>query len=128
LILDASAIVAILFNEPEHEEFLSKLDATETVGMGAPTLLESAIALDARLGARGRRQLDQLLTNGRIVLIAFEAIHWPVALEAWLRFGKGRHQARLNFCDCLTYATARVAGRPLLTKDPGFAKTDLELA
>jgi ribonuclease VapC len=69
-----------------------------------------------------------MLDRGGIVVISFDGAHAEVAAEAWLRFGKGRHPASLNFGDCLAYATARLAGRPLLCKGNDFTETDLQLA
>jgi ribonuclease VapC len=128
LILDTSAILAIVFREPEQEEFLRKIGAASTVGVGAPTLVETTIVLVARLGEQGRRLLSLLVERGGIVVVSFDPPHSQLATEAWLRFGKGRHPAALNFGDCLAYATARLAGRPLLCKGDDFSKTDLALA
>jgi ribonuclease VapC len=128
VILDTSAILAVFFREPEGDAFLEKIGAAPVVGVGAPTLAESAIVLAARLGEAGPRQLARLVERAGLVVVSFELPHWQVAAEAWLRFGKGRHEAALNFGDCLAYATARLAGEPLLCKGDDFAKTDLALA
>ena len=128
MILDTSAILAVFFCEPERDEFLRKIGAATIVGVGAPTLAETAIVLAARLGSAGPRQLDRIAERAGLVVISFDAPHWQVAVEAWLRFGKGHHPAALNFGDCLTYATARLAARPLLCKGDDFARTDLALA
>jgi ribonuclease VapC len=128
VILDASAIAAISLREPERDEFIRKIAAVPVVGVGAPTLVEAAILLTARLGERAPRRLARLVERAGIVVVSFEASHWQVALDAWLRFGRGRHPAALNLGDCFAYATARVAGRPLLCKGDDFAKTDLALA
>jgi ribonuclease VapC len=128
VILDTSAILAVFFGEPEREELLDKIGAAAVVGVGAPTLAETAIVLAARLGERGPRQLARIVERAGIVVISFEPPHWPLAAEAWLRFGRGRRPAALNFGDCLAYATARLAGRPLLCKGDHFSRTDLELA
>lgn len=128
MILDTSAILAIVFREPEHDEFLRKIGAAPTVGVGAPTLVETAIILIARLGEEGQRLLSLMVERAGIVVVSFDPPHWQLAIEAWLRFGKGRHPAALNFGDCLAYTTARLAGRPLLCKGDDFSKTDLALA
>jgi ribonuclease VapC len=128
VILDTSAILAIVFREPERDEFLRKIGAAPVVGIGAPTLAETAIVLAARLGDAGPRQLARILERAGIVVISFESPHWKLAAEAWLRFGKGRHPAGLNLGDCLAYATARLAGRPLLCKGSDFRQTDLAIA
>lgn len=128
MILDTSALLAVLFAEPERDEFLERIGAAPLVGIGAPTLTETAIVVSARLGDAGRRHVARIVERGGIVVVSFEGEHWQVAAEAWSRFGRGRHPAALNFGDCLAYATARLAGRPLLCKGDDFAKTDLALA
>jgi ribonuclease VapC len=128
VILDTSAILAVFFREPERDEFLRKIGAAPLVGVGAPTLAESAIVLAARLGDAAPRQLARLVERGGLVVISFERPHWQLAVEAWLQFGRGRHEAGLNLGDCLAYATARLAGEPLLCKGNDFSKTDVALA
>jgi ribonuclease VapC len=128
LILDTSAILAIVFREPEHDELLHKIGSAAMVGVGAPTLVETTIVLAARLGEQGRSLLSRMIDRAGIIVVSFDPPHSQMAIEAWLRFGKGRHPAALNFGDCLSYATARLAGRPLLCKGDDFPKTDLELA
>jgi ribonuclease VapC len=128
VIVDTSALLAIFFDEPERDEFLGKIGASEIVGLGAPTLAETAIVVAARVGEQGPRQLAQIVEQANLIVIPFDGPHWPVAAAAWLRFGRGRHEAALNLGDCLTYATARLAGRPLLVKGNDFGRTDLALA
>ena len=128
MILDTSAILALVFDEPERDEFITKIATASSVGVGAPTLAESAIVAAARLGDAGRRHVDGIAGRSGIVVIPFDATHWAVAADAWARFGRGRHPAALNFGDCLAYATARVADRPLLCKGDDFRQTDLQLA
>jgi ribonuclease VapC len=128
VILDTSAILAVFFREPERDDFLHRIGAAPVVGVGAPTLVESAIVLAARLGEAGPRQLARIVERAGLVVISFELAHWQLAAEAWLRFGRGHHPAALNFGDCLAYATARLAGQPLLCKGDDFSKTDLMLA
>jgi ribonuclease VapC len=128
VILDSSALLAILLGEAERHEFVHKIAAAPLVGVGAPTLAETAIVLAAKRGEAGPRELGSLVERAGLVVVSFEAPHWREAAEAWLRFGRGRHPAGLNLGDCLTYATARLSGRPLLCKGDDFAKTDLALA
>ena len=128
MILDTSAILAVVFGEPDRDELLGRIGQAEVVGVGAPTLAETAIVLAARLGDEGPRTLARLVERAALVVIPFEQTHWQVAAEAWLRFGRGRHPAGLNLGDCLAYATARLAGQPLLCKGDYFSKTDLALA
>ena len=128
MILDTSAILAILFDEPEQDAFLEKIGAADQVGIGAPTLVETGIVLCGASGEAGLTHLAGFIERADAVVVSFEAAHWRTAVDAWLRYGKGRHPAALNFGDCLAYATAHVANQPLLCKGDDFTKTDLALA
>lgn len=129
MILDTSAVVALFLREPEFEEILEKLDGTgEPLGIGTPTLVETGIVLAARLKADPRPALAKFLADFEIAVIPFGDPHWREALEAFARFGKGRHKASLNFGDCMAYATARLSGQALLSVGDDFPKTDLALA
>jgi len=128
LIVDTSALVAIVIEEPGYAEPLDKLVAMGRARAGTPTLVETGIVLRGRLGPAGRTLLSVTLDELSIEPLAFEAEHWPVALDAFARFGKGRHPAALNLGDCLAYAVAKVANEPLLCLGDDFAQTDLELA
>ncbi len=128
MILDTSAIVAISLKEPGFEALLKKLVRASAVGVGVPTLTETGIVLSARLRRDARALLSRFLIEGSITTIPFGDAHYGAAVEAWLRYGKGRDAAALNFGDCMAYATARLAGQPLLCKGEDFAKTDLPLA
>lgn len=114
--------------EDGHVGLLGALVAATTVAAGAPTLFETAIVLIARKGNAGRASLLRFLDENAIAAIHFGERHWAVAADAFARFGKGRHPARLNYGDCMTYATARVAEAPLLCVGDDFARTDLPLA
>jgi len=128
MILDSSAVVAVVFQEPGHEAILEKMLAADETAIGAPTLAETAIVVSTRLGTDARPLLSRFLREGAIETLPFGEAQFGVAVGAWLRFGRGRHPARLNFGDCLAYATARLAGRPLLCVGDDFARTDLTLA
>jgi ribonuclease VapC len=128
LILDSSAIVCMIEEEDGHHGLTEVLAAAARVGVGTPTLFETAIVLIARQGAAGRTGLLHFLEENRILSIPFGARHWTIAAEAFLRFGKGRHPARLNYGDCMTYATACLASHPLLCIGNDFIQTDLQLA
>ena len=128
MIVDSSAIIALVLEEPEVETVRANLRSASHVRAGAPTLLETGIVLRSRLGPRGRTLLAVTLERLELETLAFDDRHWPVALDAFTRFGKRRHPAGLNFGDCLAYATAAVAGEPLLCLGDDFAQTDLELA
>lgn len=126
MILDTSAIVAVLLHEPEREVFLEKIESSPQVGVGAPTLVETSVVLMRRSG--NAALLDPFLAKTQVVVVPFDREHWLAAANASTRFGKGRHPAQLNLGDCLSYATARVGNEPLLCKGDDFAKTDIELA
>lgn len=113
--------------EPEAEALLAKLRQPGPVGIGAPTLVETCIVLTARWRKDSAPILEKFLNELGALVLSVDEAHWRVASEAFLRFGKGRHPAALNFGDCMSYATARVAGRPLLYVGADFPKTDLAL-
>jgi ribonuclease VapC len=128
VILDSSAIVAILLREPGHESLLERLAEAQQAGVGAPTLAGAGIVLSARLGVTGKTLLARFVQESGLVIVPFGDEHWRAAIDAFLRFGKGRHPAGLNFGDCLAYAAASLAGQPLLCRGDDFAQTDIELA
>jgi ribonuclease VapC len=128
LILDTSVLVAIVLDEPDRVELSRRIAKSETVLVGAPTLVEAGMVLSSRLGESSGELLANALAALGAIVVDFGADHGREAISAWLRFGKGRHPAGLNFGDCLTYAVARVAGQPLLAKGGDFALTDLTLA
>jgi len=128
MVLDSSALVAIILLEPNHEELLSKIEAAPGVAIGAPTLVETLIVLTARLRGEPTLALGELLRATEAEVIPFSEDHSRAALKAYLRFGKGRHPAALNFGDCLSYATASVARQPLLFVGDDFSRTDIPAA
>jgi ribonuclease VapC len=128
VILDSSAVVAIALDEPDAPRLRDALMRAVPLGIGAATLVECGIVLAARAPAQGSAFLATLLDEFSVEVLPFDAEHARVANDAWRRFGRGRHAANLNFGDCLAYATARLAGRPLLCAGEDFAKTDLPLA
>ena len=128
MILDSSVLVAIALDEPEREALVAKIDAADVVAVAAPTLVEAGIVLSARTGEDAGELLAELIAAADAVIIEFGPAHWEEAVSAWWRYGKSRHPASLNLGDCLAYATARVAGQPLLAKGDEFAKTDTRLA
>jgi ribonuclease VapC len=127
MIVDASAVVCAIRREPGYDVVLRRLADSVSTAIGAPTLLATGIMLSARLGARGKTVLARFSADARIEVLPFTDEHARIALDAFSRFGKGRHPAALNFGDCCCYATAVVAGEPLLCVGADFAKTDLEL-
>jgi ribonuclease VapC len=128
VILDSSALVAIVLREPGFEKVVSKLATAPAVAVGAPTLVEAGIVLTARLGSAARGLLQGLLLEWEAETISFGQEHWREAVSAYARFGKGRHKAHLNFGDCMAYAVAKLSGEPLLCTGDDFPKTDILLA
>ncbi|PYR49493.1 MAG: VapC toxin family PIN domain ribonuclease [Acidobacteria bacterium] len=128
MILDTSAIVAVVFKEPGYEAVVHKIAAADVVAIGSPSAAETAVVLDARLGAIGRDILIRLLHEWTVAIVPFGEDHWRQAADAYTRFGRGHHKAGLNFGDCLAYAVAKLADQPLLCVGDDFAKTDLALA
>lgn len=128
MILDTSVIVAIALREPGYEALVDKLRSADAIGIGTPTLTEAGMVLSSRLGTEPQAVLDRFLRDFGIVPVAFGEQHWREALDAFRRFGKGRHPAALNFGDCLSYAAARVADHPLLFVGEDFPRTDIEAA
>lgn len=128
MILDTSAILAILFKEAGHEALIDRLLAPGRRGVGTPTLAEAGLVLAGRLESDAEAMLSGFLQKFEVVLVPFGDRHWRTAVEAFHRFGKGRHPAALNFGDCLSYATAKLADRPLLFVGEDFAKSDIEAA
>jgi ribonuclease VapC len=125
MVVDTSAVLAILQDEPERRSFNEALESADARLMSVATFVETSILVESRYGAEGLRDLDRLVERAGIELIAVDADHARVAREAWSRFGKGRHAAALNFGDCFSYALARVLGEPLLYKGGDFSQTDV---
>lgn len=125
MVIDTSAILALLFNEPEADDIEVALDDDPVRLMSTASCLEAAVVVEARLGAAGGRELDLLVHKGQIELVPVTAEQAEVARSAWRQFGRGRHEAGLNFGDCFAYALAASSGEPLLFKGDDFAKTDI---
>jgi ribonuclease VapC len=128
MILDSSALVAILFKEPEAERLAGMIRDTDTTAIAAPTLLETAIVAEGRTLPGMAEKLDALLGAIRPEIVPFTAEHVSLARDAWRRYGKGRHKAGLNLGDCFAYALAKERDQALLFKGDDFAATDIEPA
>ena len=126
MIADSSALLAVLFKEESGEKILDCIIKSETISIGAPTLVESGIVFTSRTGL-SESILADFTTSAGISIIPFSDEHWREAVFAYEKFGKGRHLACLNFGDCLSYALARVFGQPLLRTGHDFERTDIEL-
>jgi ribonuclease VapC len=125
MVLDSSAVLAVLFDEPERRSFTQAIERDPRRMMSAANVLESALLVEARRGESAGRELDLLLHRASVQIVAVDADQIEVARAAWRRFGKGRHPAALNFGDCFAYALAASSGEPLLFKGRDFARTDL---
>jgi ribonuclease VapC len=128
MIVDTSALVAILLRQEGWETLVSRLEAANEAAVATPTLAETGIVLSSRMGKDARPTLLRFLQESEVTMIDFGEHHWRAAVEAYRRFGKGNHPARLNFGDCMSYAVASLAGQALLYTGKDFGKTDLPLA
>jgi ribonuclease VapC len=125
VVVDTSALLAILLGEPESDRFIELLADTEDPLISAATLLEASIVMQAKTGNEGFADLDELLSAAAVRCVAVDRAQAHLAREAYFRFGKRRAAAGLNFGNCFSYALAQVAGRPLLFKGDDFALTDV---
>jgi ribonuclease VapC len=125
MVLDTSALLALLLDEPEAEDFRAAVEDDATRLVSAATLLETALVIEARKGEAGGRELDGLVHKADIAVVPVDAEHVAEARRAYRRFGRGRHAAGLNFGDLFAYALARTSGEPLLFKGDDFARTDI---
>lgn len=125
MVIDSSAILAILQNEPERRSFNEAIQSAALRRLSAASLLELSIVLEARFGADGQGDLDLFVAAAEIVVVSFDRDQAELARMAWRRFGKGRHRAGLNLGDCFSYALAKSLVAPLLYKGDDFIHTDL---
>lgn len=128
MVLDSSAVVAILFDEPECRAFSEAIEADPRRLISAASLLESALLVEARRGEIAGRELDLLIHRAAVVTTPVDADQVEIARRAWRRYGKGRHRAGLSFGDCFAYALAAASGEALLFKGADFAATDVVAA
>jgi ribonuclease VapC len=132
LILDSSAVIAVICREPGYEDLLRKIALARTVAIGAPTVAETQMVVEIKVGNRRARDgaalVDQFLAEIQAVVVPFARNHVSIFFEAFRRYGKGRHPARLNMGDCFTYAVAKAAGMRVLYVGEDFGQTDIELA
>jgi ribonuclease VapC len=128
IVIDSSALVAIIYDEPEADAFSLAIVNAENAWMSAATWLESAIVVERARGPAGRIRFDKTVEALEIEIVPFDAAQAAVAHEAFVRFGKGRHKAGLNFGDCMSYALAKTRKAKLLCKGADFAATDATLA
>ena len=125
MIIDTSALLAILLDEPERHSFNQSIAAASSRVVSTATFVEASIVIESRFGVEGVRDLDLFLERAGIELAAVDEDQARVARRAFSRFGKGRHPAGLNYGDCFAYALATVLGEPLLYKGNDFSQTDV---
>ena len=125
-VIDTSALMAILQDEPERRAFNEAIEAAETRSLSVASFVETSMIVESRFGSEGVRDLDLFIGKAQIELIAVDAEQAHVVRQAFRQFGKGRHAAGLNFGDCFSYALAFVLSEPLLYKGADFRKCDIE--
>ena len=123
--LDSSALVAILFAEPGYLDLVNRILHADPVRVGAPTLVEASMVFAGRRGARSAETVVGLVRELNVAIVPFGEAEWHVAMDAFRRYGRGRHVAALNYGDCLAYATAQTARDTLLFVGEGFSRTDI---
>jgi ribonuclease VapC len=126
VIVDSSALIALLQGEATADQIAAALAGARNPVIGAPTLAETLIVLTARHGPLARTVFERLRSEITLDVVPFTDLHTIAAQRAYLRYGKGRHPASLNFGDCMTYAAAELADESLLAIGDDFTKTDLE--
>ena len=128
--LDSSALLAVLFSEPGYLSLVDRMLEADVLRIGAPTLVEASMVYESRRarpprGGSHRDDVEDLVNELGVTVVPFGEQEWRRAVEAFRRYGRGRHKAGLNFGDCLAYATASVAGDSLLFIGDDFMHTDL---
>jgi ribonuclease VapC len=123
MVIDASAIVAILFGEPDADRYAGAIERDAVRLMSSASVLEAGLAVESELGEAGGREFDWLLLKAGVEIVAFNEDQLKVARHAYGRYGKGRHPAGLNYGDCFSYALSMTTGEPLLFKGDDFALT-----
>lgn len=127
MVIDSSALVAILLDEPERQRFEDAIQSDTSRLVSAMTKLESSIVLFGRSGRPLLDELDRLLARIAATIVPFDDHQSEIARDAFARFGKGRHRAGLNFGDCAAYALSIAEAEPLLFKGTDFGATDVEV-
>jgi ribonuclease VapC len=128
MVLDSSAVVAVLLDEPEAETFSRVLVRSDDPVLSAVSFVECSLVMFTRAGEDGLNQLDRMLFASGVRRVEVDERQADTVRHAWVRFGQGNAPAGLNFGDCFSYALARTLDRPLLFKGGGFARTDVAVA
>jgi ribonuclease VapC len=126
MVIDTSAVLAILQDEPERVKFGEALEDADATSMSAASFVETSMIIESRYGSDGVRDLDLLIAKATIVVEAVDVEQAHIARQAFRQYGQGRHPAGLNFGDCFSYALARFTQEPLLFKGKDFSRTDIE--
>ncbi len=127
MVIDTSALIAILAQEPEAEQLAAAIAGDEVRLLSAATLTEASIVVTVLFGDGGGADLDDLIDQMGVEVVPLTADHARLARTAFLTYGKGRDPASLNFGDCFSYALAKASGHPLLCKGNDFSRTDLSV-
>lgn len=125
MVIDTSALVALLALEPDAARMAAAIEADPVRLVSAATLVEASLVMEIRQGEAATRELDLLLARADVQVEAVSSEQADIARQAWRRFGKGRHPAALNFGDCFSYALSKASGESLLFKGADFANTDV---
>jgi ribonuclease VapC len=125
MVIDSSAVLAILQDEPERRAYNEAIEAADSRSLSVASFVEVSIVIETRLGAEGVRYFDQFLDRAGVQVVGVDLEQGKIARQAFSRFGKGRHSAALNFGDCFSYALAQTLGEPLLFKGDDFSRTDV---
>jgi ribonuclease VapC len=128
LIVDTSAVVAVVLEEGSAERIIGRLMQSRAAAIPGPTFLEAGIVLASRLGRDPSADILELFGAAGVSISPVGSGEAPAALKAFLQYGKGRHPAKLNYGDCMVYATAKLHAAPVLSVGNDFAQTDVELA
>lgn len=128
IVVDTSALVAILKVEPDAAELLRCLGESRTNRMATATLLEAQMVVISQLGDSGLAELELLLSRAQVQPTPFDTNHLHWALHGWRHYGQGRHKAALNLGDCFSYGLAKALDAPLLFKGEDFQYTDVKVA
>ena len=127
MVIDTSTLVAILTQEKDAAQLASAIEGDEMRFISAATLTEASIVVTAMFGEQGGADLDEMIEQMEVEVVPLTEDHARLAREAYVRYGKGRHPAKLNFGDCFPYALAKATGHPLLFKGNDFSQTDIEV-
>lgn len=128
MVIDTSAVIAIVLNEREHEKFAEAIAGASTRLISAANLFEAALVMLNRSGAAGEALVDDFVRDADVKIVDVTARQIGLARAAFRDYGKGRHAASLNFGDCFAYALSKATGEPLLFKGDDFARTDVAAA